>query len=55
MTEEERQEKLAMIQAHQMRIVELQKIEDPEERNAAYEALPEFTLTSEEIHEIYQG
>ena len=55
MTEEERLKKLAILQKHQMAMVEISKMEDEEERLAAYEALPEFTLTPEEIHEIYQG
>ena len=53
MTEEERMEKLKMLQEHQMRIAEVMQIEDPEERNAAALALPELGLTPEEIHEIY--
>jgi hypothetical protein len=55
MTEEERSEKLAILQERQMAMVEISKMEDEEERRSAYEAMPEFTLTPEEIHEIYMG
>lgn len=55
MNQIEKEEKLKMLQAHQMLMMELQKIEDIDERNSLYESLPKLDLTSEEIHEIYSG
>jgi hypothetical protein len=55
MNEKERLKKLEILQKHQMAMAEISKMEDEDEKRAAYEALPEFNLTPEEIHEIYQG
>jgi hypothetical protein len=53
MNQIEKEEKLKMLQEHQMRMLDLQKIEDPDERNRLYESLPELNITPDEIHSIY--
>lgn len=55
MTEQEKLEKLKILQERQILMNQIASIEDAEERDRQYRAMPDLHITPEEINEIYSS